>query len=76
MKKTWSILREVIGKKSDKSSFPQEFKIDHDIVTNRATIAESFNNYFSTIVSKTGQNAPHTPIYRLFNGPSHEHYVY
>ena len=53
MKKTWSILREVIGKKNDKSSFPQEFNIDNEIVTNRANIAESFNTYFSTIGSKT-----------------------
>ena len=60
MKKTWSILREVIGKKNDKSSFPQEFKIDNEIVANRTNIAESFNNYFSTIGSKTGKNVPHT----------------
>ena len=60
MKKTWSILREVIGKKNDKSSFPQEFKIDNEIVTNRTNIAESFNNYFSTIGSKTGKNVSHT----------------
>ena len=60
MKKTWSILSEVIGKKSDKSSFPQEFKIDNEILTDRAKISESFNNYFSTIGSKTGRNVPHT----------------
>ena len=62
MKKIWSILSEVIGKKSDKSSFPQEFKIDNEIVTGRAKISESFNNYMyvSTMGSETGRNVPHT----------------
>ena len=46
MKKTWSNLREVIGKKNDKSSFPQEFNIDNEIVTNRANILNH-----STIIS-------------------------
>ena len=56
MNKTWSILSDVIGKKSDKSSLPQEFNIDNEILTDRAKISESFNNYFSTIGSKTGRN--------------------
>ena len=45
-KKTWSILKQAIGKSNDKSSFPQSFKIDNINITDRSKIAESFNNFF------------------------------
>ena len=34
-KKTWSILKQAIGKSNDKSSFPQSFKIDNINITDR-----------------------------------------
>jgi hypothetical protein len=58
MKKTWQILKKAIGKQSDKSSFPQSFKIDNENISNKMQIAESFNTYFANIGASTSQNVP------------------
>ena len=58
MKKTWQILKKAIGKQSNKSGFPQSFKIDNENVSNKIQIAESFNNYFAKIGVSTSQNVP------------------
>jgi len=42
-----------IGKRNDKSSFPEEFKIN-----NNSIIANNFNEYFADIGPKTNQNTP------------------
>ena len=60
MKRTWSILKEVIGKKNDKSAFPQTFYINNKSVVDTSEIAEGFNNYFSQIGLETGRNVPST----------------
>ena len=60
MKRTWSVLRNVIGKQNDKSNFPNEFIIDNQAVTNKSNIAKSFNKYFSKIGMETGENVPST----------------
>ena len=58
MKKTWNILKQAIGKSNDKSNFPHSFKINDESVTNRTSISESFNTYFSKIGWSTSQNVP------------------
>ncbi len=58
MKKTWQILKQALGKLQNKSTFPQEFKIIGQTVTNKEDIAQEFNSYFATIGKITGQNVP------------------
>ena len=40
MKKTWTVLNEVISRKNDRSNFPQEFKIGGHSVKDKSIIAE------------------------------------
>ena len=40
MKRTWSILKEVIGKKNYKSAFPQTFCINNKSVADTSEVAE------------------------------------
>jgi hypothetical protein len=58
IKKSWSILKVAIGKRNDKSSLPEEFKINNNSVTDRSIIANNFNEYFANIGPKTYQSIP------------------
>ena len=60
IKKTWTILRQAIGKLNDKSSFPSYFTINNNRISDKDNIhvAETFNNFFSQIGIHTGQNVP------------------
>ena len=49
MKTTWSVLKEIIGKKNDNTNFPLKFVINDEAVCYKTIIAESFNDYFSKI---------------------------
>ena len=60
MKKTWTVLNEVIDRKNDKSNFPRESIIGGNSVSDKPIIAETFNEYFSQIDYETGQNVPTT----------------
>ena len=62
MKKTWTVLNEVISRKNDKSNFPREFIIDGNSVSDKPITAETFNDYFSKIGYETGQNVPTTDV--------------
>ena len=59
-KKTWSILKQAIGKNNDKSSFPQSFSIDNENISDKGKIAEAFNNFFGKIGKSTSENVPTT----------------
>ena len=48
-KKCWSMLKYAIGKMNDKSSLPDSFKMNNQTYTDKAEIAEGFNNFFSKI---------------------------
>ena len=61
-KKTWYILNKVIRKQNDKSSLPETFKINNQNESNPQIISNEFNNFFSTIGSKYGDNIPDVPI--------------
>ena len=58
IKNTWKILRRIISKQNDKSSYPSTFSINSNPVTNKSDIAESFNSYFSRIGIQTSRNVP------------------
>ena len=49
IKKTWSIMRQAIGKFNNKSSYPPSFMINETLVTDITQVAEGFNNYFSKL---------------------------
>ena len=58
IKKTWTILKEAIGKRNKTSSLPQHFIINNKAVSNRTKIADSFNTFFSSIGKITSQKVP------------------
>ena len=58
IKNTWSILRSIIGKQNDKSSYPSTFTINNTPTSNKYVASESFNSYFSHIGLSTSQNVP------------------
>ena len=58
IKKTWSIVKGVIGKLNDKSGFPNEFIVNNNTISDKLESSESFNKYFSSIGFKTSQNVP------------------
>jgi len=56
MKNTWSVLKQAIGKRNDKSNWPQTFKIDNKYISGETEITNSFNKYFSKIGKTTSEN--------------------
>ena len=77
MKKTWTVLNEIIGRKNDKSNFAQEFIIGGNSVKDKTIIAESFNDYFSKIGHETGQNVPSTDVnYSYFLSNQHPYSMF
>ena len=77
MKKTWTVLNEVIGRKNDKSNFPREFIIGGNSVSDKPIIAETFNDYFSKIGYETGQNVPSTDVnYSDFSSDQYSHSIF
>ena len=57
-KKTWTILRQAIGKLNDKSNYPNSFTINNTQITDKLQIAESFNKYFAKIGIQTSHSVP------------------
>ena len=49
IKKTWSILKQAIGKLNDKSSYPNSFTINNLSISDKQEAAEGFNNFFLNI---------------------------
>ncbi len=60
MKKTWSVLKQAIGKRNDTSNLPQTFKVDNTNISDESEIADNFNKYFSNIGKTTSDNVPKT----------------
>jgi hypothetical protein len=50
-RKTWSIINDVLGKMHNKRDFPTHFKINDAKISDKQSIAEKFNIFFSTIGS-------------------------
>ena len=60
IKKSWTILREALGKTSNTSDYPHNFEVHNSTITDKKEAADAFNNYFSTIGKQTGDNVPQT----------------
>ena len=61
IKKSWIILKRIIGKHNDKTNFPNEFHINNTRITDhKKIIANSVNEYFSRIGLETSHNVPNT----------------
>jgi len=60
IKKTWAILKQVLGKHRTISTFPDSFTINNKTISSKQEIVNSFNNYFSTIGNLTGQKVKTT----------------
>ena len=62
IKKSWSTINDILCKKGKKTNFPVFFKIDDNIINNNTSIANKFNDFFTTIGSKLAseiQTSPH-----------------
>jgi len=61
-KKTWKILKEIIGKKknSNHSSLPSVFTQDKQVYCDEFDIVQGFNKYFSTVGSNLASSIPQT----------------
>ena len=55
IKKTWQLLREITKKCKDKSSVIEELNINGETVTKPDIIADSFNEFFSTVGDKIAE---------------------
>ena len=60
IKKSWIILKRIIGKHNDKTNFPNEFHINNPRIIDKKLIANSFNEYFSRIGLETSHTVPNT----------------
>ena len=56
MKKTWSVINEIRGKR--KSSIKPQFIIDNERIIERRIIANEFNKYFTSVASNMNENLP------------------
>ena len=55
MKKTWSVINEVVNKDNSRKNFPEHFKINGLHVSNKQVIANKFNEYFIEIGPKLAE---------------------
>lgn len=60
IKKTWTILKQALGKQNNQPKFPKLFTIENRLISDKKEIANSFNDYFSTIGNLTGQKVKQT----------------
>lgn len=59
-RKTWNVLREVLGKPNNKGSPTPDIKVDDQVIDNAPDIASHFNNFFAHIGSELALKVPHT----------------
>lgn len=63
-KATWQTLNTLINKKSNRHSLPNSIMIENNDICCKKRMAESFNNYFSTVGDNLSRNMEHdnTPV--------------
>ena len=61
-KQTWSIIREVIGKKTDKNQIPSYFQSNGQIISDSLEIANEFNKFFAGVGPKLAEEIGHSDI--------------
>ena len=63
IKKTWSTIKEIIDKTSQRKQLPESFNIDVLTVTDKHVIANKFNDFFTSIGLKLAKKTlPTTTI--------------
>ena len=76
MKKTWSIIKEVLNKKRS-SKINDTFKYNNQTTTDKDIIANKFNEYFVNIGSTLASSIPQGgPSYKTYLPPPNEHTIY
>jgi hypothetical protein len=55
VKKTWIVLKDIIGKKKSKC-LQDKFNVGNNIITNKKQISEGFNDYFTNVGKSLEQN--------------------
>ena len=58
IKKTWTILKQAMGKMRNKSSLPQYFSINDTMISDRQQVAEGFNTFFTNVSVSTSHDVP------------------
>lgn len=58
LRQTWKIINDIIQKKNDKSTLPDSFNINGNLITDPQTIVNEFNTFFSKIGKKTNDLVP------------------
>lgn len=61
MKKTWKSINEILNKKPKSIRFPDYFKINNQVITDKNTIAEEFNRFFINIGEQLASTIVHDP---------------
>ena len=67
--KTWQTIDNALHRKNPTST-PDAIVIDGALLTNTTEMAESFNNYFSTVCKPSEANGPNLPPHTTYLNPS------
>ena len=60
-RKTWSIIKEVINKKTQNRS-PVHFKLGDRLISDKTLIASKFNQYFNNVGCDLAKRIPHSEL--------------
>ena len=58
IKGTWSVIKVVLNKTQNTPDYPDSFKLDGCVITDKINIANQFNAYFSSIGTKLASQIP------------------
>ena len=58
LKKTWDGIKSVVTLKSKAKTFPNSLFVDSDIIANKTSITETFNNFFVNVDSNLASKIP------------------
>lgn len=58
IKETWNIIKQILQKQNKKMNYPNFFRINNNNISDKKVIADSFNNFFSTIGKITSKAIP------------------
>ena len=58
MKKSWQLINKLLGRCSDRMTFPSYIEINNDKLVDKTAIANEFNTHFSTVGRKYASKIP------------------
>ena len=53
MKNTWRIIKEALSRLKNKKKFPDHFKFERKLITDKYVIANNFNDFFFITIGPT-----------------------